>query len=118
MSHQITSTNFQLSSANQTFAEGKLQKVERFIQDVGDELSTLRLVINKGPRYGFVAKFELTIPGGSFVAVGTNFSFEATIDEAVEELLRQVSKHKGKSHEKNRKVLRRFKNWLFFSKMT
>ena len=97
MQYQITSDNFDLSSNITHLAEQKLSKLEKFIQDFGDDLKEVRAVINKGPRFGFSVKVELWVPNESFVAQAFGFSLEGVIDEAVEEMVRQINKYKGKT---------------------
>lgn len=114
MPSQITSDNFHLSPANHNLIEVKIKKVENKLKDVGEELREIRVVVNKAPKFGFIAKAELAIPSASFMCKGTGFSFEGAVDDAVEELTRQVEKHKGKTFKKNFGLLRKFKKHLFF----
>lgn len=114
MPSQITSDNFHLSSANQTLIETKIKKIEDKLRDGGDGLKDIRVVVNKAPKFGFIAKVELVIPSASFTCKGTGFSFEGAVDDAVEELTRQVEKHKGKTLKKKFGILRKFKKHIFF----
>lgn len=114
MPSQITSDNFHLSPANRTLIEIKIKKIESRLKDVGDELKEIRVVVNKAPKFGFIAKVELVLPLTSFTCKGTGFSFEGAVDDAVEELTRQVEKYKGKTLKKKFGLLRKFKKHLFF----
>ena len=113
MSLQITSDSFHLRPETAKLVSEKIKKIEKLLIDVGEELKDIRVVINKGPRFGFVAKVELWIPSGSFVAKAGGFTIEGTLDDAIEEMASQVKKHKGKVFRRDRKLLRRFKNFLF-----
>ena len=113
MAHQITSTNLHLRPDTISLAEEKLQKIEKLLKDVGEELKDIRLVIDKGPRFGFITKVEVFIPSTSFIGKEGAFSLEGSIDEAVDEVIRQFSKHKGKVYGKNRELLRKLKRRIF-----
>lgn len=115
MPYQITSNNFDLSPKLKSLLQEKLQKIEKFIPDVSEELRDIRLVFNKGQRFGYLAKIEVFIPGITLVGRAAGFSAEGTVDEAVEEIIRQIRKFKGKlSRERDYRIRRRLKNFLFF----
>ena len=115
MPYQITSDNFDLSKNVTKLTEEKLAKLEKFVKDFGDDLKEVRTVINKGPRFGYSVKIELWVPNESFVAQAFGFNLEGVIDEAVEEIVRQVNKFKGKNFNKHKRLTRKFKKWLFSS---
>lgn len=118
MPYQITSNKLSLSQKTTDLVSEKLQKIEKHIRDVGDDLKDIRVVVEKGPAFGFVILIELWIPNASFVSKGVGFSMEGAVDDAVEELVRQVSKHKGKlTKERTWKIRRRLKHFLFLSKL-
>ena len=118
MSYQITSNKLQLSEKTTGLVEEKLKKLEKHIKDVGDDLKDIRVVVDRGPSFGYVAVIELWIPNASFVSKGVGLGLEGAIDDAVEELIRQVSRHKGKlTKERSWKIRRRLKHFLFLSKL-
>ncbi|OGC50813.1 hypothetical protein A2716_02145 [candidate division WWE3 bacterium RIFCSPHIGHO2_01_FULL_40_23] len=114
MPYQIATSNLDLPEASRELVLEKLSKIEKFVRDVGEELVDIRAVLEKGPRFGFRAKVEVWAGGRSFVATGAGISFEGTIDDAVEEIIRQITKHKGKAYGKNKEMLRKLKRFVFF----
>lgn len=118
MVHQITSTNFNLTSANKELISEKLAKIEKHLKDVGEDLKEIRVVVGKGSRFGFRVKIEVFIPSHSFVARSGGFSFEGTVDDVIEEVVTQINKHKGKAYRRNSALIRKLKHSLFFSKLS
>ncbi|MEK7595657.1 MAG: HPF/RaiA family ribosome-associated protein [Patescibacteria group bacterium] len=116
MSYQITSTNFRVSPRTSDLIHEKLKKIEKHLVDVSEELKDLRIVVNKAPGFGYLIKLELWIPGAAFVAKEGGFSLEGVVDEAVGELVRQIDKHKGRAYSKDKRLLREFKNFVFYSR--
>jgi ribosome-associated translation inhibitor RaiA len=115
MGYQITSTNLQLRPSTHELALEKAKKIEKVIKDVGEDLREIRLVINKGPRFGFLVKTEVFVPNNSFIASAGGFSIEGAVDESIEEVIRQINDHKGKTYKKNKRLLRKFKSFIFSS---
>jgi len=116
MPFQITSSNFDILPKLKNLLLEKLRKIDKFTSDVPEELRDIRLVFNKGPRFGYRAKLELSMPAATLVARAAGFSAEGAIDEAVEEIIRQINKLKGKlTKERDWRVRRKLKNFLFFS---
>ncbi len=119
MSSQITSNNFHLSPTLVKLVEEKIVRLQKFILGVNEDLRDIRVVVDKAPRFGYIVEFELWIPNKSFIAKAGNFNIEGAVDDAIEELKRQLERYKGKlSKERQWRIRRKLKNFLFFSKFS
>jgi len=77
------------------FIESKLGKLEQFFDRIISANVILKLE-NTGKIKDKIAEVRLKIPGGVLFVKGTQKSFEASIDMAVEALRRQLIRHKGR----------------------
>lgn len=119
MSSQITSNNFHLSSKLVKLVKEKITKLQKFIVGVNEDLRDIRVVVDKAPRFGYVVELELWIPNKSFIARAGNLNIEGAVDDAVEEMIRQLKRYKGKiTRERSWRIRRKLKNFLFFSKFS
>ena len=116
MSYQISSRNLTISAQITNLIYEKLKKIERHLQDFSEELMDIKVVLNKGPRFGYIVQIDVFVPKKTFVANSGNFNIEGAMDDAVEEIIKQIDRHKGKlSKERSFKVRRRLKNFMFFN---
>ncbi len=77
------------------FIESKLGKLEQFFDRIISADVILKLE-NTGQIKDKIAEVRLKIPGGVLFVKGTQKSFEASIDMAVEALRRQLIRHKDR----------------------
>ncbi|MCB0520620.1 MAG: ribosome-associated translation inhibitor RaiA [Lewinellaceae bacterium] len=77
------------------FVERKVNKLEQFFDRIIDVEVKLRLE-NSGQVKDKVAEVRLQVPGQSLFAKETNKTFEQSIDKAVDDLRRQLTKYKEK----------------------
>lgn len=75
------------------FIESKLQKLEQFFDRIISADVILKLE-NSGQIKDKITEIRLKIPGGVLFVKGTQKSFEAAVDSAVEALKRQLIRHK------------------------
>lgn len=114
MPYQITAESLNLSPRLTKLANEKLSKIEKFTSTFGDELKDVRMVISKGPRWGYRVKVEVWVPNAEFVAREGGFSLEGTMDTAIDEVVRQIKRHKGKLMDKDRRLFRHIRRKIFF----
>ena len=93
MKVQTQSIHFDADVKLTDFIEQKLEKLERFYDQIIMADVMLRLE-NSGQVRDKVAEIKLKVPGAVLIAKETEKSFEAAIDSSVEALRRQLIKHK------------------------
>jgi putative sigma-54 modulation protein len=77
------------------FIDKKVNKLEQFFDRIIDAEVKLRLE-NSGQVRDKVAEVRLKVPGQSLFAKETNKTFEQSVDGAVDNLRRQLSRYKDK----------------------
>lgn len=82
------------------FIEKKMEKLTTFFDRIINVEVKLRLE-NSGQVKDKVAEIQLNVPGQSLFAKETNKTFEQSIDSAVDNLRRQLSKYKEKMKEQS-----------------
>lgn len=82
------------------FIEKKMSKLENFFDRIIDADVKLRLE-NSGQVKDKVAEVRLHVPGVNLFAKETDKSFEASVDGAIEDLRRQLTKYKEKNRTHN-----------------
>lgn len=108
---QITSTNMEITSSMKTLAETKLQKVLDKISHVNDELKSFRVVLNTAPLGMFQCKIDSVVHGHEFFAESTDYNFETSVGNTVDELYKQLERWKSVD-EKSREEKRKAKSFL------
>ena len=82
------------------FVEKKLSKLELFFDRVIIAEVKLKLE-NSGQIRDKVAEVRLEVPGQSLFVEETNKTFEAAIDNAVDDMRRQLTRYKEKAREQS-----------------
>jgi putative sigma-54 modulation protein len=93
MKIQTQSIHFDADVKLTDFIEQKLEKLERFYDQIIMADVMLRLESN-GQVRDKVAEIKLKVPGSVLIAKETEKSFEAAVDSSIEALRRQIIKHK------------------------
>jgi putative sigma-54 modulation protein len=78
------------------FIEKKMGKLENFFDRIIDAEVKLRLE-NSGQVKDKVAEVSLHVPGQSLFAKETEKTFEASVDNAIDDLRRQLARYKDKN---------------------
>jgi putative sigma-54 modulation protein len=86
-----------------TFIEKKLGKLDQFFDRIIDADVKLRLE-NSGQVRDKITEIRLHVPGQSLFVKESDKTFEISIDNAVEDLRRQLIKYKEKMREHNNGV--------------
>ncbi len=87
------SVHFDADAKLISFIEQKLEKLERFFDQIIMADVILRLE-NTGQVRDKITEIKLKVPRNILIAKETEKSFEASVDAAVEALRRQLIKHK------------------------
>jgi putative sigma-54 modulation protein len=93
MKIQTQSIHFDADVKLTDFIEQKLEKLERFYDQIIMADVMLRLESN-GQVRDKIAEIKLKVPGTVLIAKETEKSFEAAVDSSVEALRRQIIKYK------------------------
>jgi len=96
MNVKIHSIHFDTDSKLEALIKEKLQKAERFVNQIIDTQVFLKLDHNKGSVKDKIAEIKLQLPGKTLYAEERSKSFEESIEFAVDSIVRQVKKHKEK----------------------
>ena len=96
MNVKIHSIHFDTDSKLEALIREKLQKAERFVNQIIDTQVFLKLDHNKGSVRDKIAEIKLQLPGKTLYAEERSKSFEESIEFAVDSIVRQVKKHKEK----------------------
>lgn len=93
MNVKIQSVKFDADQKLIDFTQGKMNKLERFLEDaIGAEVF---MKLDKDSERGNkVVTIRLLVPGGDLVAEYRSKTFEESVDEAIEALKKQIEKHK------------------------
>lgn len=95
MNIQIQSVKFDADQKLVAFIEEKVEKLERYADDIISADITLKL--DKDKEHGNkVAVLKLDVAGETLVAERQCKSFEEAVDLSVDALRKQISKHKAK----------------------
>lgn len=95
MKLQVHSIHFDADQKLIAFIQKKVDKLETFYDRIIDGEVYLRLEKN-GVKENKIAEVKINIPGQQLFAKAQSNSFEASTDEAVEGIRRQLKKHKEK----------------------
>ena len=101
MKLQMSALKFDADQALLEFIQKRADKLDLFYDNILDGEVNMKLGADeiKGNK---VVEMKLNVPGASFFASEESKSFEASADQAVEALRRQLRKHKGKQQEKRK----------------
>ncbi len=105
MQFQVRSRNVEVSDAIKTYAEEKLSKLERQLDDPRVELE---LAVEKNPSIAENQVAEATIwtKGPVLRARETSSDMRASIDQLVEKLERQVTRYRTRGRDRRRRAAR------------
>ncbi len=92
---------FKADSKLHDYIQQRLEKMEQFIDQIIEANVTLKLE-NSGQIRDKIAEVRLRLPGRTLVAKSTAKTFEASIDQTLNALRRQVIRHKGKKQTRNK----------------
>ncbi|MBP9855766.1 MAG: ribosome-associated translation inhibitor RaiA [Candidatus Pacebacteria bacterium] len=117
---EVKATGLELTPAIKSYVEEKLLQVEKLV-----DISTggVRAEVEVGKttdhhRHGdiFKAEFNLQVNGSQFRSEVTGADLYAALDEAKDELVRQITSQKDKNQTLFRRGARRLKNILRFGR--
>ena len=123
----IKGTNLELSDSIYQYTYNKINELEKFVQNVGEESDIGQPPIEcwvevgrvtKGQRSGdiFRAEVQIKLPGASGIrAEAEEWDLHTAIDRVKDELQRQLKRYKNKRTAKQRRGARRAKNETRFS---
>ena len=94
MKYQITSDNIELSASMETLAHDKMQKLEKRLKKVYEDLKSFRIVMNSVPDGQFEVKIYGVVHGKEYFVNEVAFSLEHAMISAVDELERVLIKAK------------------------
>ena len=97
----IKATNIDLSDALETYINQKIGGLDKFLKDFDPELVQARVEIGKPSRHhksGFVyyAEVNLSLPGKLLRAESNHLDLRYAVNEAKNELEKQIEKYKNK----------------------
>jgi putative sigma-54 modulation protein len=95
MKLQVHSIHFDADQKLIAFIQKKVDKLETFYDRIIDGEVFLKLEKN-GVKENKIAEVKINIPGSQLFAKEQSSSFEASTDEAVEGIRRQLKRHKEK----------------------
>jgi putative sigma-54 modulation protein len=105
---RIHSVHFDADQKLLDYVQKKVDKLDTFYDRIIDGEVILRLEkshLNKKEVFGNkTVELKVNIPGQQLFAKESSVSFEAAIDEVVEQMSRQLIKQKGKRNKKSRPV--------------
>jgi putative sigma-54 modulation protein len=95
---QITfqTVHFTADQKLKDYIEDKLQKVVKFYPKILQSTVFLKLE-NSGQIKDKVVEIKMNVPGSTLVATNSDKTFEASFDDAVEIIKRQLKKHNEKA---------------------
>jgi putative sigma-54 modulation protein len=95
---QITfqTVHFTADQKLKDYIEDKLQKVVKFYPKILQSTVFLKLE-NSGQVKDKVVEIKMNVPGSTLVATNSDKTFEASFDDAVEIIKRQLKKHNEKA---------------------
>ena len=95
MNIQIQSVKFNADKKLVDFVEEKVSKLDRYAEDIVSAEVILKL--DHDPEHGNkVAVLRLDVAGETLVAERQCKTFEESVDQAIDALRKQLSKHKAK----------------------
>ncbi len=99
MKVQIQSVHFTADQKLLDFIEKKLSKLETFFDHILDAEVILDVEDHGGQVREKIAKISINVPGNRIFVKNTRKTFEEAIDVSMQELSKQLTKHKEKLKE-------------------
>jgi len=93
MNIQTTSVHFNADQKLLSYVDQKVQRLSHFFERIVDASVFLKLE-NSGQVRDKVVELKLNVPGETLIATETSKSFEAAVDLAVDNMKRQIKRHK------------------------
>lgn len=121
MQIKIKVTNIELTDAIESYVEEKIKSIEKFAIAHEDESPLVQVEIGKSTNHHrsgevFRAEANLTVRGKRFFAHSTKDDLYAAIDDLREELVRELTSHKGKERAMFRRGAAMVKNLIRFGR--
>ncbi len=97
MIYQITSDNLKMTESMKSLAQEKVSKLERYFLNTDKDLIIARVVLNKGAEEDtFRVKIELEVAGKLYYGDEIEYTLEAALVRALEEIEKQMEKARSK----------------------
>ncbi len=96
----LTAVHFDADQNLVDYIEKKAAKLQQFFDKIIDAQVFLKLE-NSGQVRDKIVEMKLLVPGDTLVAKEVSKTFEASMDAVVENMKRQLSKHKERIQTKN-----------------
>ncbi|MEX0877972.1 MAG: ribosome-associated translation inhibitor RaiA [Candidatus Spechtbacterales bacterium] len=129
----IKSTNIELTEAIKSYVEKRMGELDKFLQNIGDaptdegQHDPIEIDVevgkdsnhhNKGDDL-YRAEINLAVPGSKHVirSVSEQWDLYVAVDEAKDDMQRQIKKFKGKKNAQSEKGKRALKRMLRFSRL-
>ena len=100
MKINLTAVHFDADQKLIDYIEKKSSKLSQFFDRITDAQVFLKLE-NSGQVRDKIVEIKLMVPGDTLVATETSKTFEAATDAAVDNMKRQLSKHKERVQDKS-----------------
>ena len=101
MNTQFQSIHFTADQKLKDYIAGKLEKLKKFNDSIIDAKVIMKLE-NSGQVRDKIVEILVRIPKETFISTESSKSFEASCDQAVDSLKRQIKRHKEKLLSKKR----------------
>jgi putative sigma-54 modulation protein len=118
MTINIKATNLELTPDIKAYVEDRLQPLEKLSQHWDEQGSLdMRVEVARTTKHHFkgdvfYAEINMGFPGGNLRAEAKSDDIFAAIDEAHDDIKRQLNKHHTGRMEKIRKGARKIKEWI------
>ncbi len=100
MKINLTAVHFDADQKLIDYIEKKSSKLSQFFDRITDAQVFLKLE-NSGQVRDKIVEIKLMVPGDTLVATETSKTFEAATDAAVDNMKRQLNKHKERVQDKS-----------------
>lgn len=100
MKIHLTAIHFDADQKLIDYIEKKASKLDQFFDRITDTQVFLKLE-NSGQVRDKIVEIKLMVPGDTLIATEVSKSFEGAVDAAVDNMKRQLSKHKEKLQDKS-----------------
>ena len=99
MKISMTSVHFDADQKLITYIEKKAAKLDQFFDRIIDAQVFLKLE-NSGQVRDKIVEIKLQVPGDTLIATEVSKTFEASTDAAIDNMKRQLNRHKERLQEK------------------
>lgn len=103
MKIHLTAIHFNADQKLIDYIEKKASKLNQFFDRITDAQVLLKLE-NSGQVRDKIVELKLMVPGDTLIATEVSRTFEGAADAAVDNMKRQLSKHKEKLQDKSSKA--------------